>query len=94
MSIPLPEGAQRLMTHIVRSAPNLERPRLSDEYEAMLHSSDVERAACYASMEDLSDRLDRIARAIAEDMTNVPVHINEDDEDSLVVRVGEAMGAT
>lgn len=94
MSSPLPEGAQRLMTHIVRSASSAGRPRLSDEYEAMLRSSDVERAACYASMEDLSDQLDRIARVLADDFISVPVHINEDDEDSLVVRVGEAMGGT
>jgi hypothetical protein len=91
MGASLPEGAQRLMALVARSAPSADRPRLGEEYEAMLRSSDIDRAACYASMEDLSDRLDRIARALAEDHTAVPVYVDTEDEDSLVVRVEEAI---
>jgi hypothetical protein len=59
----LPEGAARIMKLVERSAPNPDRPRLAHEWERQLAEVDVRSAACYASMEDLSDQLARLAHS-------------------------------
>lgn len=60
------------MTLVARSAPSPTRPRLADHHEEVLHETDAARAACYASMEDLSDRCEVIAEII--DEVTGPVH--------------------
>lgn len=81
----LPEGAGRVMALVERSAPDPDRPRLSDEWERQLADIDAKSAACYASMEDLSDQLDRVARELDDGV----VVEQAADDDSLAVRVEE-----
>jgi hypothetical protein len=82
--------AARVLALVERSAPDPERPRLGEEWEVMLADIDAKSAACYASMEDLSDRLDRLAVAIREEDGVVIDDVRE--EDSLVVHLDEVKG--
>jgi len=86
----LPEGAGRVMALVERSAPDPDRPRLSDEWERQLAEVDVKSAACYASMEDLSDQLDRLAADLGGGAVDDGVVVEQaDDQDSLVFHVEE-----
>ena len=87
----LPSGHRRIMSLVTRSAPTMARPRLRTEFEDQLRAADIEHAAVYASMEDLAEKLDQLAETIREEDTAVPLHVNEDEDDSLVVRVDEAL---
>jgi division protein CdvB (Snf7/Vps24/ESCRT-III family) len=78
----LPDGSKRVMALVEKSRPNGQRPRMSSEFEAQLAEVDAQSAACYASMEDLSDKLDTIAQAITEEESVVVMPL--DDEDSAV----------
>jgi hypothetical protein len=79
----LPDGAERLRELVKRSSPR-RRPRLPDEYEDRLLEVDREMAATYASMEDLSDRLEHCIESLDE-QSPVVRHISHDD--SLAVYV-------
>jgi hypothetical protein len=81
----LPEGASRVLALVERSAPDPDRPRLAEEWERQLADIDAKSAACYASMEDLSDRLDRVAAEIDDGV----IVEDADEGDSLVVHVKE-----
>lgn len=77
----LPQGPQRIVALVERSTPNPDRPRLSAELEAQLAELDRKSAACYALMEDISDRIAQLADKIdAEAIVESPI----DDNDSLV----------
>ncbi len=92
----LPGDSRRIMAIVARSAPNPDRPRLPDEYEAILHPADRARAACYASMEDLSDRLASLSETIDETVDGVDVDAEEtfgEDESSLVTNIAAVRGA-
>lgn len=54
----------RIRAMAERSAPDLSRPRLSEEHERAL--ADVERrtAACYASMEELSYQIGNLTEEL------------------------------
>lgn len=73
------------MALVERSAPDPDRPRLSEEWERQLAAVDAKSAACYASMEDLSDQLDRLAHELDDGV----VVEQAADDDSLAVRVEE-----
>ena len=75
---------------VAASEPDLSRPRLSLKLEAMLHDTDRERAACYASMEDLSAQLALLANSIDADSEPVGIRIGREEgweEDSLVTNL-------
>lgn len=74
------------MALIKKSAPSGDRPRVSEEHERRLREADKINAACYASMEDLTDRLAR-ARVAVETDDAVPDEIMWDDEVSTVQHV-------
>lgn len=79
---------ERTRQLVKRSAPNPYRPRLSDEEEIALAEIDRNAAACYAAIEDSTDRLDvaalRLSRITeefsADDLSTdgVPLLIDED----------------
>lgn len=73
--------SRRVAALVAASEPNLSRPRLSVKLEAMLHDTDRERAACYASMEDLAAQLTSLADVIDEDSGPVGIRIGGLDED-------------
>lgn len=88
---------------VVRSAPNPDRPRLSEEHEKRLYESDRQRAACYAEIEDITEQL----KEVADDLTAIdttpaeqPIRIEfEDDsfgeeESSLVIAIESVKQAT
>lgn len=66
---------RRIMKLVERSASNRSRPVLPPEYEDQLRPVHAGSAACYASMEDLGDRLERFASQI--DETPVEVTLSE-----------------
>jgi hypothetical protein len=86
----LPDGAGRVIALVERSAPNPDRPRLPEEWERQLVEIDAKSAACYASMEDLSDQLDRLAH----EMDDGVVVEEASEEDSLVVHIKETAAET
>ena len=66
----LPDQTQpRIQALVERSAPNPDRPRLSETTEKKFEPVDRKTAACYASMEDMTDQLRRLAKQL-EDKTN------------------------
>jgi hypothetical protein len=54
----------RIRTHVENSAPNTERPRLSEKKEKLLADLDQRSAACYAGMEELTYRVGKLAEDI------------------------------
>lgn len=82
----LPQDSQRIMALVKRSIPKARR-RLPDEYEEQLRETFAESAACYASMEDLSDRLDGIIEAVNDD--GVVLEAMDDDDNSTVTHISE-----
>lgn len=74
--------------NIVRLRP---RPRLPSEYSRQLQEGrdDLERTP----VADLAERLDRLCEIISNDSKAIPITIDEEDEDSLVIRVEEALGS-
>jgi hypothetical protein len=78
----LPIGSERIMQLVEQSQPSQTRPKLPAEYEDLLQPIHAMSAACYASMEDLSDRIDRLAHKIT-DADGVVLE-DMDDEDSIV----------
>lgn len=86
----LPQGALRIAALVERSAPAIDRPRLPDEWEHQLAPVDALSAACYASMEDLSDQLGALATAIEQEPDPFVVEGLEGvdrEEDSLVINL-------
>lgn len=84
----LPGSPTRTMALVASSSPNLARPRITDQYEAMLLAADQARAACYASMEDLADQLETLAEHIS--ASDVPIKFPDGtlrEEDSLVTNL-------
>lgn len=81
----LPNGAARVRALVRMSAPRAKRPRLPEEYESQLQEIDGEMAATYASMEDVTDRLDRCIEKLEEDNGAVVGYI--DNDTSLAVHV-------
>lgn len=68
MTSPLPTDPIERTRHLVRrSAPNPERPRLPDDDERVLADCDARNAACYAAIEDATDRLRRATEDISAD---------------------------
>jgi hypothetical protein len=59
------ETLPRTATLVKNSAPNANRPRLSDEAEARLAPIEAESASCYAGIEDASDKFRKLAATIA-----------------------------
>ena len=91
----LPDEPVRTAVLVAASSPKLHRPRMRTELEDMMHNNDRERAACYASMEDLSDRM----VGLADQIDSGPVSIDFDSaddwtEDSLVVSIAVARTLT
>jgi hypothetical protein len=84
----LPTGAGRVIALVQRSAPDPTRPRLADEWETQLAEVEARSAGCYASMEDLSDRLDQFIQDLSDGV--VVEEINEEEDDSLVFHIGAA----
>ena len=93
MSLPV-NPTLRLMQLVEKSAPRPDRPRLPLPLEAKLAEVDRKHAACYASMEDLTDRLYRVAADIDHSditLTQKAVSVDADDdfeEDSVVRHIG------
>lgn len=83
----LPQDSQRIMSLVRRSIPK-RRPRLPEEYEEQLREVSAESAACYASMEDLADRLDDLVDQIESDADGV-VFQEMAEDDSTVMDISE-----
>jgi len=85
------------MALVNASIPSGRAPELplDPDMEAALEASDRERAAIYASMDDLSDKFEQLADDIDSGPQNdaIPVEISE-DEDSLAVHVDAALDST
>lgn len=84
----LPKGAERVMALVTQSRPTRKRPRLSSEFEEQLAEIDAQSAACYASMEDLGDKLASIAEVIGNG-GGVIVEEMDEDADSVVTHLDE-----
>lgn len=84
----LPTGSARIMHLVEQSQPSSTRPRISEEFEAQLQPVHAKSAACYASMEDIGDQLDRLSHRIDDDESVIVGEMNEDD-DSISVRINE-----
>ena len=87
MDAVLPTGSQRIMAIVKRSAPRKDRPRISAEFEDQLAAVDAESAACYASMEDLSDKIEQVVDRIESD--GVVMESMDEDDDSVVTHISE-----
>lgn len=61
------EPIERTHQLVRRSAPNPDRPRLPDDDERVLADCDARNAACYAAIEDATDRLSRAVEDISAD---------------------------
>lgn len=84
----LPSGSARLMALVERSQPSQDRPRISEEFERQLRPVHAKSAACYASMEDLSDQIEQLARRIDSD-EGVVVDEMDEDANSVVNHIEE-----
>src|SRR5262245_9075956 len=94
-----PDGVERTLVLMERAAPTPNRPRLSTEYELLCQEGDVERAACYAVLEDQSDRMRLIAERLDagldaeehDEDAEAGIVVFVEDEDSLVHYVEDAV---
>ncbi len=66
------ETLTRIRATVERSAPSRARPKMSRKKEERLEAVDRASAACYASMENLGAKIEKLTRSIAEGV--------EDDE--------------
>ncbi len=87
----LPGQPTRTMALVAASSANPDRPRLRPEYESLLRASDCARAACYASMEDLSDKLAGLAEKLDASDGTVVVAVDPWEDDSLVHHVAQTL---
>lgn len=79
MPIPLQEP-NRTMVLVQRSMPHLQNPhRLTPEIEETLQRVESLNAACYASMEDLINRLDTLAQDLSDNSATVKESFDEED---------------
>ena len=77
---------------VKRSRPDTSRPRMRDEFEDRFVEVDANSAACYAELEDLSDRFANLAADLrAESERNAAPIAEIDPEESLVYHVEEAI---
>jgi len=83
----LPNGSQRIMTLVEKSISDPSRPTLPDEFEAQLRAVHTKSAACYASMEDLGDRIETLSSSIEDDADIVVTDIGH--EDSVVMHIDD-----
>lgn len=58
---------ERTRQLVRRSAPDPHRPRLPEEDERVLADCDARNAACYAAIEDATDRLKRATEDLSDD---------------------------
>lgn len=80
---------------VAKSAPNPDRPRLSEEFEKRLHDTDRERAACYAQIEDVSEQAKKVADELSSDPEcAVPIEVEADEETSLVIAIAQVRDLT
>lgn len=61
----IPDQTQpRIRAIVLRSAPNIDRPRLPEEIERSLDSIERRTASCYADAENRTANLRKLARTI------------------------------
>lgn len=61
----MPDNTEpRIRFLVEKSAPSTSRPRLSEEREKRLNATERKSAACYASMENSSAELSKLAEAL------------------------------
>lgn len=67
----LPEGVARAAELVKRSQPKADRPKLPQEFENKLREVDAQMAETYASMEDITDRIERCVSRLSETENSV-----------------------
>ena len=82
----LPTGSRRVAALVENSVPNGKRPRISTEFEVQLGDTDRKLAGCYASMEDLEDRLDALAERLDSAESDGVVIATDAQDDISIVR--------
>lgn len=60
----------RLAALVIRSKPSTERPRLSTESELRLEGIEAEKAACYASMEEMTYQFQDLTNQLRDSRSN------------------------
>lgn len=87
---PITERRKAITAAVAKSAPNPDRPRISEEYERKLHDSDRARAACYAEMEEITEMLKDVADDLsADDLPRTAIPVEIDEETSLVTAIAD-----